>query len=82
MPRVAREIADHIGKLPARRRCEPDRRLVQQQQRRIGGERTHDLHHALLAAGERARLLVRDALDAHHRQQVARTRRRGRFRSR
>ena len=74
MLRVAREIADHGSKLLARRRCKSDRGFVEQQQRRIGGERTHDLHHALLAAGERTRLLVREMFDAHHRQQVARTR--------
>ena len=30
----------------------PDRRFVQQQQRRIGRQRADDLHHALLAAGQ------------------------------
>ena len=39
-------------------RRKPDRRFVEQQQRRVGRQRSNDLHHALLSAGERTRLLV------------------------
>ena len=75
----ARERADHRGKLLACLRCEADRRFVEQQQRRIGGQRADDLDHALLAARQCAGLLLGDRADPQQVQQSARARRRCRL---
>ncbi len=60
------------AELLAHRRGEADRRLVQQQQRRVGRQRAHDLHHALLAAGQGAGAgWSARCADVHQREQLA-----------
>jgi hypothetical protein len=65
------EPADDTHQVLAHRRRQPDRRLVEQQERRVGGQRPDDLDHALLAAGQIAHELVLERLDAHQRQKLA-----------
>ena len=70
-PSLAGEAPDDRTELIAHSRRQPDRRLVEQQQRRIGGERADDLDHALLPAGQLGGRAVLEVRDVHEAEQVA-----------
>src|SRR5438093_1353365 len=69
---LAPERADQRGEVLGLARVHPRRRLVEQQQARLGGERARDLQAPLIAVRQVAREVLRLAVEADEREQLAR----------